>query len=271
MGRHSQTNSPANSRSPTHSQSPALSPPLHFLTFHSLCPYTHFSLKTSSFYFILFLKNTNTSIHLGVKHHLFCTSQIIYFFSPFYRNSPFPYKMKIHLELHLMSSLCLLSVDDVYEQYWLAAEWLMVHKIKPRLSAAQRLPSGSHVVKACWEYKFQTDNQVNTANSSFFSEHPTPPPFLPPPLFSFMESWYASCCCQHGPFRGLYRQTAPARQPPPRPPAWAPQCLDYSLFSRPLSEPLFCLRSPFLSTLAGRCVAAEQPQQSMTKTLSFCC
>lgn len=59
--------------------------------------------------------------------------------------------MKIHLELHLMSSLCLLSVDDVYEQDWLAAEWLMVHKIKPRLSAAQRLPSGSHVVKACWE------------------------------------------------------------------------------------------------------------------------
>ncbi|KYO25123.1 hypothetical protein Y1Q_0001758 [Alligator mississippiensis] len=76
------------------------------------------------------------------------------------RNSPFPYKMKIHLELHLMSSLCLLSVDDVYEQYWLAAECLMVHKIKPRLSAALRLPSGSHVVKACWEYKFQTDNQL---------------------------------------------------------------------------------------------------------------
>ncbi|CAM2117258.1 unnamed protein product [Caretta caretta] len=75
------------------------------------------------------------------------------------KNSPFPYKMKIHLELHLMSSLCLLSVDDVYEQYWLAAECLMVHKIKPRLSAALRLPSGSHVVKACWEYKFQTDNQ----------------------------------------------------------------------------------------------------------------
>jgi len=64
-----------------------------------------------------------------------------------------------------MSSLCLLSVDDVYEQYWLAAECLMVHKIKPRLSAVLRLPSGSHVVKACWEYKFQTDHQVNTANS----------------------------------------------------------------------------------------------------------
>lgn len=88
--------------------------------------------------------------------------------------------MKIHLELHLMSSLCLLSVDDVYEQYWLAAECLMVHKIKPRLSAVLRLPSGSHVVKACWEYKFQTDNQVNTANSSFFSFSPLFPlrPFL---------------------------------------------------------------------------------------------
>lgn len=104
--------------------------------------------------------------------------------------------MKIHLELHLMSSLCLLSVDDVYEQYWLAAECLMVHKIKPRLSAVLRLPSGSHVVKACWEYKFQTDNQVNTANSSFFFP-PPPLPFPSAPFFfhlflSFMESCYAS-------------------------------------------------------------------------------
>lgn len=60
-----------------------------------------------------------------------------------------------------MSSLCLLSVDDVYEQDGLAAECLMVHKIKPRLSAAQRLPSGSHVVEACWEYKFRAHGQVN--------------------------------------------------------------------------------------------------------------
>lgn len=97
-----------------------------------------------------------------------------------------------------MSSLCLLSVDDVYEQYWLAAECLMVHKIKPRLSAVLRLPSGSHVVKACWEYKFQTDNQVNTANSSFFSFSPLFPsaPFFHslslPSSLSFMEFWYTS-------------------------------------------------------------------------------
>lgn len=116
--------------------------------------------------------------------------------------------MKIHLELHLMSSLCLLSVDDVYEQYWLAAECLMVHKIKPRLSAALWLPSGSHVVKACWEYKFQTDNQVNFANISFFApESPPPPP--PPPssasilhyfCVSWLLVWVAFCwvtiCCR---------------------------------------------------------------------------
>lgn len=70
-----------------------------------------------------------------------------------------------------MSSLCLLSVDDVYEQDGLAAECLMVHKIKPRLSAAQRLPSGSHVVEACWEYKFRAHGQVNA-----------PPPRAPAPL-----------------------------------------------------------------------------------------
>lgn len=45
----------------------------------------------------------------------------------------------------------------------------MVHKIKPRLSAAQRLPSGSHVVEACWECARR--GQVNA---------PPPPP--PPPL-----------------------------------------------------------------------------------------
>lgn len=72
-----------------------------------------------------------------------------------------------------MSSLCLLSVDDVYEQDGLAAECLMVHKIKPRLSAAQRLPSGSHVVEACWEYKFRAHGQVNAP--------PPPPRALPPP------------------------------------------------------------------------------------------
>jgi hypothetical protein len=71
-----------------------------------------------------------------------------------------------------MSSLCLLSVDDVYEQDGLAAECLMVHKIKPRLSAAQRLPSGSHVVEACWEYKFRAHGQVNAPPLS---------PRVPPP------------------------------------------------------------------------------------------
>lgn len=55
-----------------------------------------------------------------------------------------------------MSSLCLLSVDDVYEQRWLAAECLMMHKIKPRLSAVLWLPSGSHAAVACWENKLQT-------------------------------------------------------------------------------------------------------------------
>ncbi len=55
-----------------------------------------------------------------------------------------------------MSSLCLLSVDDVYEQRWLAAECLMMHKIKPRLSAVLWLPSGSHAAVACWENKLLT-------------------------------------------------------------------------------------------------------------------
>lgn len=72
-----------------------------------------------------------------------------------------------------MSSLCLLSVDDVYEQDGLAAECLMVHKIKPRLSAAQRLPSGSHVVEACWEYKFRAHGQVN-APPPRAPRHPSP-------------------------------------------------------------------------------------------------
>lgn len=49
----------------------------------------------------------------------------------------------------------------------------MVHKIKPRLSAAQRLPSGSHVVEACWEYKFRAHGQVNAP--------PPPSPRAPPP------------------------------------------------------------------------------------------
>lgn len=92
-----------------------------------------------------------------------------FLFSPFcYRNSPFPYKMKIHLELHLMSSLCLLSVDDVYEQCWLAAECLMMHKIKPRLSAALWLPSGTHTAEACWEYKLQTAIRWKELTSLFF-------------------------------------------------------------------------------------------------------
>lgn len=93
--------------------------------------------------------------------------------------------MKIHLELHLMSSLCLLSVDDVYEQDGLAAECLMVHKIKPRLSAAQRLPSGSHVVEACWEYKFRAHGQVNAPPLSPAPTHPQHPlpEVLPGPLW----------------------------------------------------------------------------------------
>lgn len=88
--------------------------------------------------------------------------------------------MKIHLELHLMSSLCLLSVDDVYEQDGLAAECLMVHKIKPRLSAAQRLPSGSHVVEACWEYKFRAHGQVNAPPPSPRAPAPSRGPPGPP-------------------------------------------------------------------------------------------
>ena len=111
----------------------------------------------------------NPTIHLvEKKHHLFGTSQIIYFFSLsplallfsfsplFYRNSPFPYKMKIHLELHLMSSLCLLSVDDVYEELRRAAECLMMHKIKPSLSAVLRLPSASQAAETRWGNRLQT-------------------------------------------------------------------------------------------------------------------
>lgn len=49
----------------------------------------------------------------------------------------------------------------------------MVHKIKPRLSAAQRLPSGSHVVEACWEYKFRAHGQVN-APPPRAPRHPSP-------------------------------------------------------------------------------------------------
>lgn len=80
-----------------------------------------------------------------------------------------------------MSSLCLLSVDDVYEQDGLAAECLMVHKIKPRLSAAQRLPSGSHVVEACWEYKFRAHGQVNAPPPSLRAPPPPPPIYCPLP------------------------------------------------------------------------------------------
>lgn len=158
-----------------------------------------------------------------------------------------------------MSSLCLLSVDDVYEQYWLAAEWLMVHKIKPRLSAAQRLPSGSHVVKACWEYKFQTDNQVKTANSSFFfPPRCTPPP--PPPLHSAF-------------LYGVLQRFGVSRSPRKWPPS---QTLAAASAWPGLRAPsLSFLRSGLLGILplpASRplrfCRAARQ---SMTKTLSFCC
>jgi len=68
-----------------------------------------------------------------------------------------------------MSSLCLLSVDDVYEQRWLAAECLMMHKIKPRLSAALWLPSGTHTAEACWEYKLQTAIRWKELTSLFLS------------------------------------------------------------------------------------------------------
>lgn len=123
--------------------------------------------------------------------------------------------MKIHLELHLMSSLCLLSVDDVYEQDGLAAECLMVHKIKPRLSAAQRLPSGSHVVEACWEYKFRAHGQVNA------------PPLSPaPPLSNTPSSGSRQAHCSRagdfGPARAsqipeLSSLTLEPPSPPPTP------------------------------------------------------
>lgn len=168
--------------------------------------------------------------------------------------------MKIHLELHLMSSLCLLSVDDVYEQYWLAAECLMVHKIKPRLSAVLRLPSGSHVVKACWEYKFQTDNQVNTANSSFFSF--SPPLFPSAPFFFFSSSLSLSLLWSPAmprilakPHQVISTLTLTHKsQTSPLCPAWSPlpflpwlshrlpeafaPCLPVSLFSFPLFSEL---------------------------------
>lgn len=119
--------------------------------------------------------------------------------------------MKIHLELHLMSSLCLLSVDDVYEQDGLAAECLMVHKIKPRLSAAQRLPSGSHVVEACWEYKFRAHGQVNA------------PPLSPaPPLSNTPSSGSRQAHCSRagdcGPARASQIPDSLTLEPPAPPP-----------------------------------------------------
>lgn len=135
-----------------------------------LCPLTFLTLPPVLLSYFNCPPETSLSILLGVKKK---TSFILYFpdnllflssfsslFSssppPFYWNSPFPYKMKIHLELHLMSSLCLLSVDDVYEELRRAAECLMMHKIKPSLSAVLRLPSASQAADTRWGNRLQT-------------------------------------------------------------------------------------------------------------------
>lgn len=150
-----------------------------------------------------------------------------------------------------MSSLCLLSVDDVYEQYWLAAEWLMVHKIKPRLSAAQRLPSGSHVVKACWEYKFQTDNQVKTANSSFFFLSPrcTPPP-PPPPLHPAFLLWSPAT---------LRRLVKPTEMAAAEPDSRSRFCLARAPGSVPLLPPLWAARCPSFPCKPATAVLQSSP------------
>lgn len=229
-----------------------------------------------------------------------------------------------------MSSLCLLSVDDVYEQDGLAAECLMVHKIKPRLSAAQRLPSGSHVVEACWEYKFRAHGQVNAPPPpSPAPPLPTPLPGVPPGPQSQGWGRQASLCLPHTPARepgpgvtGTLPHTPVGRGPcgprvlPSRPRGrerplspghwvvarcvWGPcslslpasggllllsQCFCLSPSPLPSHPPLpGCIRRPFrllrspslplsplLSPGAGGHRTAAWHQQSMTKTLSFCC
>ncbi|CAB1343288.1 unnamed protein product, partial [Coregonus sp. 'balchen'] len=47
------------------------------------------------------------------------------------------------------------SVDDVYEELWRAAECLMMHKIKPSLSAVLRLPSASQAADICGGNRLQ--------------------------------------------------------------------------------------------------------------------
>lgn len=210
----------------------------------------------------------------------------------------------------------------------------MVHKIKPRLSAAQRLPSGSHVVEACWEYKFRAHGQVNA------------PPLSPaPPLSNTPSSGSRQAHCSRagdcGPARAsqipeLSSLTLEPPAPPPIPRlgtlsaseffpldaggrerplspghlsiarcAWGPGSLSFSpcpdswgpcfvaavflslpppsrAFTSPslldCIRPSFCLLwspslplSPLLSPGAGGHRTAAWHQQSMTKTLSFCC
>lgn len=230
-----------------------------------------------------------------------------------------------------MSSLCLLSVDDVYEQDGLAAECLMVHKIKPRLSAAQRLPSGSHVVEACWEYKFRAHGQVNAPPLSPAPRPPIPPPRGParptvaglgtpaqpaPPRYPNSTAWPRSHQHPHpiprlgtlsasGFFpldpRGRERPLSPGRlciarralgpgSLSPYHVSWGP-CFAVTVFLSLSHPPAFtspsllgCIRrsfrllrspslplSPLLSPGAGGHRTAAWHQQSMTKTLSFCC
>lgn len=57
-------------------------------------------------------------------------------------------------------------MDDVYERRRLAAECLMMHKIKPRLSAAPRLPSGT--TKARWESGAPDGHRANASHLSSF-------------------------------------------------------------------------------------------------------
>ena len=166
--------------------------------------------------------------------------------------------MKIHLELHLMSSLCLLSVDDVYEQRWLAAECLMMHKIKPRLSAALWLPSGTHTAEACWEYKLQTAIRWKELTSLFLS--------------ACTQSWaafFTSYSMQRNHAPSVCSNVCPISSP------FFNRCCHH-LFSpsapffihRPSYLPSFLLSFFFSLSLLRTAVL---PRQSMTKTLSFCC
>lgn len=97
----------------------------------------------------------------------------------------------------------------------------MVHKIKPRLSAAQRLPSGSHVVEACWEYKFRAHGQVNAPPPSPRAPSPSRAPPGPPRPPGGASAARASSVPQRAPGRRAAwpRVTlVAAPQPPPRAP-----------------------------------------------------